>query len=250
MLRKIKKAIPAVISAILCVPMVLGVTVSAASTWSETKALTSGKYNSNYIKWVEKYSEKTSKNTISYSKSRTKKFSDKLSKAMNADEPQYSLTVLNKNAILSYTQKGNKIKTVAYAEDFGIATYITPKEIAVLDPVEKEKLSMTLTDDIDYDELMDEILDEYVWADIFSFFEDLGVADNEKGKYFKLKSGDNTYYYEEFTIDDYGKIGFLFNSNGSPLAMMNGDISSCITLSYKVKDSEFTVPEGYAEIDY
>lgn len=84
MLRKLKKALPAIVSAVLCVTMVLGITASAASVWSETKALTNAKYNSNYIKWVEKYSEKESKNTVTFSKSRTKKYLDKMSRSQKA----------------------------------------------------------------------------------------------------------------------------------------------------------------------
>lgn len=69
--RKFKKVLFSVVSAVLCVTMILGVSASAAknTVWSDTKALTSAKYNSNYIKWLEKYGEKEAKNTVSFSKS-------------------------------------------------------------------------------------------------------------------------------------------------------------------------------------
>ena len=158
MLRKLKKALPAIVSAILCVTMVLGITASAhpgrtdsngghydrstgtyhthngggssssssssssstsytfenkntttktsdnksttnsaASVWSETKALTTAKYNSNYIKWVEKYSAKDTKNTVTFGKSRTKKFYEKQLKTLNAEEPQFALNLVTKD---------------------------------------------------------------------------------------------------------------------------------------------------------
>lgn len=252
MLRKIKKVLPAVISAVLCVTMLLGVTASAASVWSETKALTSAKYNSNYIKLAEKYSAKTSKNTVTFSKSRTKKFFDKYVKAAGADEPQYAIHFISKELIMSVAQKGNKMKTVVYLSDgedsLGMAMYITPKELALLDPSSKEKMTMPIDDDIDYDDLKDELLD--LDLDIDSFFsESLGISDNSKGKYFKIKSGEKIYYYEEFSVDG-GKIGFLMDANGNPLAMTDGGTSACFSISYTVKNSEFTVPKGYTEVDY
>lgn len=101
MLRKLKKALPAIVSAVLCVTMALGITASAASVWSETKALTTAKYNSNYIKWVEKYSEKDAKSTVTFGKSRTKKFYEKQLTAFNAKDPQFALNMATKDEIMS-----------------------------------------------------------------------------------------------------------------------------------------------------
>lgn len=257
MLRKIKKAIPAVISAILCVTMLLGVTASAAekkSVWSETKALTSAKYNSTYIKWAEKYSAKEAKNTVTFSKSRTKKFFDKYVKATGADEPQYAIHFISKEMIMSVAQKDSKMKVVVYLDgiedmdSISIAMYITSKEFALLDPSSKEKMTVPIDDDIDYDDLKDEMLDIDIESDSF-FSESLGISENAKGKYFKLKSGENVYYYEEFSVDG-GKIGFLMDANGNPLAVTDGETSACFNISYTVKNSEFTVPSGYTEVDY
>ena len=251
MLRKLKKALPAIVSAILCVTMVLGITASAASAWSETKALTSGRYNSNYIKWVEKYSAKDTKNTITFSKSRTKKFNDKLTAAfdkLGKKDGQVAVSVITKDEILSAAIKGNKAKSVLYIDGNGAAMIMTPDAITTLTVGDKKKVTMTIPDYIDYDELVEESFEE-----AFSGFDedmfDLGISENAKGKIFKFKSGENTYYYEEFKIDSRNKVGYLFDSKGNPLAMTNGEISACIKISYTVKDSEFTVPKGYKETD-
>ena len=116
MLRKLKKALPAILSAVLCVTMVLGITASAASVWSETKALTGAKYNSNYIKWVEKYSEKDAKNTVTFGKSKTKKFFDKMIKVTKSDDPQMCVSVINKNVLLSIAYKDDNMKMVIYED--------------------------------------------------------------------------------------------------------------------------------------
>lgn len=250
MLRKIKKALPAIVSAILCVTMVLGITASAASVWSDTKALTTAKYNSNYIKWVEKYSAKTSKSTVTFGKSRTKKFYEKQVKALNADEPQFALNLVTKDELISVAYKGRKIKMVVYTEGEGVALYMTPKQMTILSVGDKQKVTMDMPKDVKYDELVDEMLEQYANFDNDTYFaEDLGISDNAKGKYFKFSSGDKTYYYEEFETDQ-GTAGFLFDSKGNPLAMNADGMAACFQIKYTVKDSEFTVPSGYKTVKY
>lgn len=251
MLRKLKKALPAIVSAVLCVTMALGITASAASVWSETKALTTAKYNSNYIKWVEKYSEKDAKSTVTFGKSRTKKFYEKQLTAFNAKDPQFALNMATKDEIMSVVYKGRKIKIVVYTEDEGIAIYMNSKNMTMLSVSDKQKLTMPIPADVDYDDLVDEMLEDYADFDNDSYFaDDLGIADNAKGKLFKFKSGDKTYYYEQFETDYEGDIGFLFDANGNPLAMNADGDAICFQIKYTVKDSEFTVPKGYTEIDY
>lgn len=250
MLRKLKKALPAIVSAILCVTMALGITASAASVWSETKALTTAKYNSNYIKWVEKYSAKSTKNTVTFSKSRTKKFYEKQLKTLNAKEPQFALNLITKDELVSVAYKGRKIKMVVYTDGEGIAIYMTPKEMTMLSVGDKQKVTMDIPKELNYDELVDEMLDEYANFDNDSYYADeLGISDNAKGKIFKFKSGENTYYYEEFETDS-GTVGFLFDSKGNPLAMNADGMAACFQIKYTVKDSEFTVPSGYKNVDY
>ncbi|MDE5741143.1 MAG: hypothetical protein K2H90_01685, partial [Oscillospiraceae bacterium] len=244
MLRKLKKAIPAIVSAVLCVTMVLGITASAASVWSETKALTTAKYNSNYIKWVEKYSEKDAKNTVTFGKSRTKKFYEKQMDAFNENDPQFALNMITKDEMVSVVYKGRKIKMVVYTEESGIAIYMNSKEMTMLSVSDKQKLKMPIPDDVNYDDLIDDMLDSYAKLDNDAFMaEDLGIADNEKGKLFKFKSGDNIYYYEQFETENEGDVGFLFDSKGNPLAMNADGLAACFQIKYTVKDYEFTVPK-------
>lgn len=250
MLRKLKKALPAIVSAVLCVTMVMGITASAASVWSETKALTTAKYNSNYIKWVEKYSEKESKNTVTFGKSRTKKFYEKQLEALNDKDPQFAINLITKDEILSVAYKGRKIKMVVYEDKTGVAIYMNSKEMTMLSVGDKQKVKMPMPADVDYDDLVDEMLDEYANFDNDAYMaEDLGIADNAKGKLFKFKSGENTYYYEQFDSDNQGDIGFLFDSKGNPLAMNANGMAVCFQIKYTVKDSEFTVPKGYTTVD-
>lgn len=250
MLRKLKKALPAIVSAILCVTMVLGITASAASVWSETKALTSAKYNSNYIKWVEKYSAKDTKNTVTFGKSRTKKFYEKQLTAFNAKDPQFAVHMITKDELISVAYKGRKIKIVVYTEGEGIAMYMTQKSMTMLSVEDKQKVTMDMPKDVNYDDLVDEMLEEYANWDNDSYYADeLGISDNAKGKLFKFKSGENTYYYEEFETDQ-GTVGFLFDSKGNPLAMNSDGTAICFQIKYTVKDSEFTVPSGYKSVDY
>lgn len=249
MLRKIKKALPAIVSAILCVTMVLGITASAASVWSDAKALTNAKYNSNYIKWVEKYSQKSTKNTITFSKSRTKKFLDKQIKATKSDNPQTSVSIISKDALVSVAYKGDNMKLVLAEGDMGFAFYMNPKKMTMLSISNKKKTTVNVTAEMEYDEIIDEMNQSFMNFDSDNYYAELGIAENAKGKLFKITSGDKTYYYEEFKSADYDKFGFLFTEKGAPVAMIGDDVIACFTISNNVKDSEFTVPKGYTETD-
>lgn len=249
MLRKLKKALPAVISAVLCVTMALGITASAASAWSDAKALSGGKYSSTYIKWAEKYSGKDAKNTVKFSKSKTKKFIDKMTSQLDLlgkKDCQLSISIITKDSVVATAIKGSKIKNVIYTDDSGIAMLITPEAFSIITFADKKKAVVPIPEDADFDELMDNAFEEAlsnVDGDMF----DSGIAENAKGKSFKFKSGEKTYYYEEFETD-YGKLGYLFDSNGNPIAMTDGKNSACLKISYTVKDSAFTVPKGYTEV--
>lgn len=249
MLRKLKKAFPAIVSALLCVTMALGITASAASVWSETKALTTAKYNSNYIKWVEKYSEKETKNTVSFGKSRTKKFLDKQIKAVKSDDPQFSVDVITKDVIVSVAYKGKKIKMVVYEDNTGVGMYINSKNMTMVSVGDKAKVTIPVTEDMDYDDIMDEMLGEFMNFDSDDYYAELGIAENAKGKLFKFKSGDKIYYYEEFESNEYDKYGYLFDEKGNPLAMIGDELIACFRMSYNLKDSYFVVPKDYKEID-
>lgn len=244
MLKKLKKALPAVISALLCVTMVLGITASAEkknsgdrSVWTDTKALTTAKYYSKYIKLASKYSEKDSKNTVIYDKSRMKKFVDKFTKAANAKNPEFSLSLIDKESVIYLAVKDNNSKVVICMYNIGLAFYSDGKKMTYLSVEDK-----IMTDDIDDDSTGTDIA-----ASIAEDF-DFGISENAKGKIFKLKSEEKIYYYEEFD-NDYYVVGMLFNENGSPLAIVVDDEVYCISFKTSVDDSEFDIPKGYKNID-
>ncbi|MDE5859468.1 MAG: hypothetical protein K2H23_03640 [Oscillospiraceae bacterium] len=247
---KLKKAVSSVTAAVLCVTMAFGTAVSAdnSDVWKETKALTSAKYNSKYIKLVEKYSKKETKNTVTFSKSKTKKFIEKQIKALKKDNPQFAVSAISKDEIAYVSYKGDKIKIVMYTDGEGLAIYTNPNEMTMLSVSDKEKIVMPMTDDIGYDDLMGQMLDSFGNFNDEEYYENLGIADNAKGKYYKIKSDDKIYYYEEFKSSEYDKYGFLFNEKGNPIAMIGDDVIGCFSISYSVKDSDFKVPSGYKEV--
>lgn len=250
---KIRKILSSVTAALLCAVMVLAVPASAAeknTVWSETKALTSAKYSSKYIKWVEKYSAKEAAKTISFGKSRTKKFYESQLVQFDDKNPQFVVNVIDKENILSVAYKDKKIKTVAYEDGTGIAIYMDSKNMTLLSVGDKEKITMPMTEDIGYEDALDEMTEEFTNFDNDSYMtDDLGVTDKTKGKLFKFKSNDKVYCYEEFEGSKVGTIGFLFDSNDKPLAIMSDDGSVlCFNISFKVKDSEFDIPSGYTAV--
>lgn len=249
---KFKKAVSAVTAAVLCVTMAFGTTASAATdpAWKEAKTLANAKYNSNYIKLAEKYSKKESSKTVTFEKSKTKKFLDKQIKAIKSDDPKFSVYAINKDEIAAVAYKDDKIKIVLYSKDImNIGMYTSSKNMVMVSPADKEKITMPVTEDADYEETMDGMLDGFMNFNDEKYYENLGIKDTAKGKYFKIKSDDKTYYYEEFKSSQYDKFGFLFNEKGKPIAMVGDEMVACFSLSYSVKDSEFKVPKDYKEVD-
>lgn len=267
----IKKKISGFIAAALCCTMLTGTAVYAEdssltaavsttadygvkaakkSVWSETKSIAGATYNSNYIKLAEKYSKKEKKKSISFGKSRTKKFFEKFYKNMDAesDEVEYRFSALTKDEIMSITIKEDKYKVVVYEDGEGMAVYITPKEMTILSVNDKKKMTMPIPEDYDYSEITEELTGTGIVLDDVNL--SVGIDDDEKGKYFKIKSGEKIYYYEEFEYED-DTIGMLFSEKGTPLALASDGFAACFTVSYSVKDSEFNIPKGYkeAEID-
>lgn len=253
MIKKLKKAIPAVISALLCMTIALGVTASAANTdiWKDTKALTSMKYNSKYIKWAEKYSEKETKNTVAYSKSRTKKFLDRLQKEANAENPEYIFGLIDSDSMMCYVFAENSFKGVSLIDGECNILYLNDNAMTVISTVKKTKASLKLDKDEteEFNEITSEYADEYSddVAETFGF----DIAENAKGKIFKFRSDEKIYYYEEFDTDSYyGNIGMVFTEKGTPIALYINDIAFCVTFKTKVDDSEFDIPKGYKTIDF
>lgn len=247
---KLKKFFSAGVAAVMCVTMALSAPASAATNtaYKNAKALTNASYNSKYIKWVDKYSSQKSSKTISFSKSKTKKFYEDQAKKISVKKPQYSMDLINSDAVVSVAVKNSKMKVVMYMKDgkdeMSLALYVDKKNMTMLSPAKKKKLTIPLPEGTDVDSLLEESLGSFDNAVYMS--ENLGIADNAKGKYVKFTSDNKTYYYEEFKTND-GKVGFLFDSKGKPLAITSGDISLCLKLSYTVADSAVTVPKDYKE---
>lgn len=250
---KIKKILFAGISAVLCFAMVLSVPASAKNddaVWQEVKTMSGAKYNSTYIKWVEKYSAKDTKNTVAYSKSRTKKFMDKLLKAVRKDKPQFELDIINKDYVVSAAVKGDKFKAVGYIDGDGMAYYCDSENITFFDINDKEKCSCSMDDAWENGFWIADSIDFAESAEAEDIF-DFVILDNEKGKVFKIKSGDKIYYCEVFESGRNGVFGFLFSESGNILAVTNPDGSFCVSFSQKADDSAFKIPKkDYKDVKY
>lgn len=238
MLRKIKKAVPSIISAILCVTVVLSIAAEAASSkvWKETKALTNLKYNSKYIELMEKYSGKKAKNSVVYKNSRTKKTIDKLFKYI--DKKEFSVGWINSESIEYFSCKDGSSRTVVYSgNEIGMLFVITPYTGTYAFIYEDKKEYNTSEQDEQYDP--DELIEPK--AELF----ELGIDDGEKGSLFKIKSGEKIYYYEEFKCDKYGTVGFLFTEKGTPVGMREDSGYYCVRFSSTVDDDDFAVPDDF-----
>ena len=243
MLKKFKKFFPAIISAVLCVTMVLGMTASAQlldDPWSDCKKLINSNFDQQYIDLAIKYSQKESNNTVVFSKSRTKKFFDKYNKAIMSDKLEISLEMSDKNSFEFIARKGAKSKYVCYEEYYSGWDYevmFSDGKTVTFFSLEN-KTKTTTKDDGSFFDL------ETVSSDI--------VDPDQKGKLFKFKSGGKIYYYEEFPINSYLEevYGLLFNESGEPLAAIVNDEVYCVSFKTTVDDSEFEIPKGYKTVDY
>lgn len=244
MFSKLKKAVPAIVSALLCVTMILGITASAerksavdSNIWSDTKALTSAKYYSKYIKLAAKYSEKDAKNTVVYNKSLIKKFADRFAEAASAKSPEFSLSLIDKESIIYLAVKDDNSKVAVCMYGMGIALYSDGEKLSYLD-VENKIMTDDIEDDSTGADTAASIADQF----------DFGIAENAKGKIFKFKSDEKIYCYEEFD-NDYYVVGMLFTEKGTPLAIVVDEEVYCISFKTAVDDSEFDIPKGYKKVD-
>lgn len=247
---KIKRAVSALTAAALCFALSLSVPAAAktdAAMWREVRTIAGVKYNSSYIKWLEKYSAKEAKSTVAYSKSRTKKFVYKFSKAAYSDEPRLSLSIINDERAASAAVKGDKFRVIGCIDDYCLAYYSDSENITFFDFNAKEKFEGSMNNASEYGLGFSNAseLAEECGNGLFDFF----IPDDEKGKVFKIKSGEKIYYYEEFYSDMYGVLGFLFSEDGNILALKNQDGSFCVSFSQKVDDSVFNMPEkGFKKV--
>lgn len=244
MFGKLKRIAAVIAAAAICLT-VAAAPVSAAETqsvWSEAKALTSAKYRSQYIKWAEKYSEKESSNTITYGKSKTKKFMEKMKKNITDEDSEYAFNMINANTLLSAVRKGDNIKLIIYDKKLplNVGVYADSKYEATV--FIEDKLKIT-------DETTDTFTPEYCYLAIIDAL-NLNADDSTEGKRIKFKSDDKIYFYEEFESDKFGDMGYLFTENGTPIAMVTGGVAYCIRMSYSVDDSEFDIPAAYKEAGF
>lgn len=249
---KIKRVLSAGIAAALCFAVSLSVPAAAKTdddVWQEIKTMAGVKYNPTYIKWLEKYGAKETKSTVSYSKSRAKKFVDRVTKAANADEPQFVIDIASSDYIASGAVKGDKFRAVGYIDGEGMAYYCDHENMTFFDINAKEKCAVSadeayengfwITDPNDFAETT-------LTEDIFFFY----IPDDEKGKVFKIKSGEKIYYCEVFS-GERDRVVFLFSENGNILAVTNDFNSFCVSFSKKVDDSVFDIPKKeYKDVKY
>lgn len=247
----IKKVISVSIAAVICAVTALSVPAAAKTSdtvWKDTKTFAGASYSSKYIKLAETYGEKKASKTVTYSKSRTKKFLDKYAKNTGSDNPQFAINVTDNKTVISLTIKGEKYKAAVYDSDDGMAYCGDLKNITFLDINNKKKCSMATDEALKLTGLSfpDGFDIPTALAIEASNMLDFDIDDGEKGKYFKFTSDEKTYYYEEFEYGRYGEIaGFLFNKSGSVIAAnIDGD-TVCLSVSYKIADSAFDIPKGY-----
>lgn len=246
MLKKLKRAVPAIISAVLCAAMAVGMTASAQSVescWSEGAKVANSSFDQNYIDLAVKYHNKEAKNTIAFGKSKTKKFIKNFNSKIISKKDEFSLEMSDKNNIILFAQKGSKLKIVECEESYnyyGIAFFTDGKSSTALSL--KNKTKTKVPDDVDPPYTISDLTtDEFDMPD-----------DDMTGKYFKFKSGGKIYYYEEFTIKNSfyeDTVGALFDENGNILAMLMDDEVYCVFFKTKVNDSEFEIPKGYKTVD-
>lgn len=260
---KFKKVISAAAAAAIALSMTSGIAVSAEEAadlyegasivadmnaadpvWTECKKLAGGKYSSTYVKMINSYSKKKATTGIRFGKSRTKSFFNKLQKAANSKEPNFSLSLVSKDTITAVASKGDKAKVVMYMPgddmNIGMAIYADSKSMTVVSPDTKLKMTTEIPEGTD--------ASEATGTDFDAMFSDFGIQDDTKGKVFKFKNGEKNYVYEEFESETGSKLGVLFDSSNKPLAMMDDTGVYCCTFSTSVKDSAFTVPSGYSEL--
>lgn len=250
---KLKRVLSAGAAAVMCVTMALSVPAAAKTddtVWENAKALTSLRYSETYIKWAEKYSEKDSQNTITFEKSRTKKLFEKMAAVSDSDKPSFSLNIVKDDMMSCVAISGKKVKCVIYekGDANAFAVCADSKKISMLSVKNKLKATMPTSEYDGYDKMIDSALEKF--SAVAYILDDTDITDKTKGKLFKIKSGDKTYYYEEFIVDG-SKFGILFDSNDDPLVMTSGKGKTyCFNFTDSVKASEFTVPKEYKEITY
>lgn len=263
-----KKKMSVALAAAVCCSMIstFGAAVSAEEyTYSETDSivselyatdpayteavkLTGVKFNSGLAKKVKSYEGKTSSSTVTFSKSRTKKYFDKLSKSvakMGEDPSKASLklSLVSKDYVLDFCLKGSKIKYIAYMNEedisMGLGIYIDSKNMTLLDLSSKQMIVSPITEDegsIDISETVGSVTE-------------FNISDNAKGKLFKFKYNGKGYYYEVFTNKDGETLGCVFDTKLNPVMLVDESGYYSVKITTSVKSSDVKVPSGYEELE-
>ncbi|MGN0692569.1 MAG: hypothetical protein ACI4K7_09510, partial [Oscillospiraceae bacterium] len=191
---------------------------------------------------------KTSSSTVTFSKSRTKKYFEKLSKTvdkMSEDPSKASVkfTMVSKNYVLDFCCKSGKIKYIAYINEddisMGLGIYIDSNSMTLLDLGSKQKIVSPIEEgegDVDISESVGSITD-------------FGISDKTKGKLFKFKYNDKGYYYEVFTNDNGETVGCVFDTKLNPVMLVDDTGYYTVKITTSVKSSDVKVPSGYEEIE-
>lgn len=217
--------------------------------YTEAVKLAGLKFNSGLAKKVQSYDGKSSKSAVTYSKSRTKRFFDKLYKNASkmSEDPSkasMSVTLVSKDQVVSMAVKGNKSKTVMYMDvdgsSIGMALYQDAETAYLLDISTKEMIS--------YESESEEDLSSAV-VSTAEDAADLGIKDSQKGKLFKFKYKDKGYYYEVFETSDGSTIGCVFDTKLNLVMMVEDSIIYSVKITTSVKSSDLAVPDDYEEMD-
>lgn len=215
----------------------------------ECASLADSGFEQNYIDLAIKYHGKKTDKTVSYKKSRSKKFLDKFNKTVMSKKPEYTLELSDRHSLAYVARKDGKMKCiyhdrylydcyseVVYADGDSVTAFSVESKTKAKLP--KDKVGDTLADNISEEGLL---------------FDDI----NGTGKYFKFKSGGKIYYYEEFGVDESPSspsqpsyLGFLFDEGGDVLAVVYDDEAYYMSFKTAADDSEFTQPKGYKTVDY
>lgn len=217
--------------------------------YTEAVKLAGLKYNSGLAKKVLSYEGKSSKSAVTYSKSRTKYFFDKLYKnaAKMSEDPSkasLSVTLVSKDQVVSMAVKGKKTKTVMYMDvdgsSVGMAIYQDAETSYLLDLAAKQMISYENESEEDFTSAIVSTAEDAA---------DLGIKDSQKGKLFKFKYNNKGYYYEVFETSDGSTMGCVFDTKLNLVMMVEDSSAYSVKITTSVKTSDVTVPDGYEEMD-
>lgn len=263
-MKKSIKRVSAALAAVMCSGVIMATPVTAAEytavsdtsivaeayasddAYTEAAKLAGVKYSSSMAKKVESYAGKSSKTSIKFGKSRTKKmFGDKLTKRVAdmaaGDEAAlksgFSLAIVGKDSVTYMGMKGDKTAIVAYQEEMGIGMYTDSTSMTITDLSSKQKITQSLegTD-------ASSSGDSTISADSMT----AAIGDNDKGKVFKFKGKNDSYTLEVFEYEGI-EVGYLFNSKNQIIGGLEDGKYFSIKLSLSPKTSSVTVPDYYTE---